>query len=87
MHETSGSLLDRLRDNPDAASWQRLVDLNARLIQAGLRRHGLQSTDSDDLARDVLAVLVRELPTCEHRRPRGLPLLAAHPHRLGGAPC
>jgi RNA polymerase sigma-70 factor (ECF subfamily) len=69
MNETSVSLLDRLRDSPDAASWQRLLDLYAPLIQAWLRRQGLQPADADDLAQDVLAVLVRELPTFEHRRP------------------
>ena len=38
MLETSVSLLDRLRHSPDAASWQRLVDLYAPLIQGWLRR-------------------------------------------------
>jgi RNA polymerase sigma-70 factor (ECF subfamily) len=67
MPETSVSLLDRLRDRPDEASWRRLVDLYAPLIRGWLRRQGLQDSDADDLAQDVLAVLVRELPTFEHR--------------------
>ena len=67
MPDTSVSLLDRLRDSPDAASWQRLVDLYAPLIQTWLRRQGLQPADADDLAQDVLAVLIRELPTFQHR--------------------
>jgi RNA polymerase sigma-70 factor (ECF subfamily) len=69
MHETSVSLLDRLRDRPDEASWRRLVDLYTPLIRGWLRRQGLQDSDADDLAQDVLAVLVRELPAFEHRRP------------------
>jgi RNA polymerase sigma-70 factor (ECF subfamily) len=69
MPETSISLLDRLRDSPDAASWQRLVDLYTPLIQTWLRRQGLQPADADDLAQDVLAVVVRELSAFEHRRP------------------
>jgi RNA polymerase sigma-70 factor, ECF subfamily len=69
MPDTSVSLLDRLRDSPDAASWQRLVDLYTPLIQSWLRSQGLQPSDADDLAQDVLAVLVRELPAFEHRRP------------------
>jgi RNA polymerase sigma-70 factor (ECF subfamily) len=69
MHETSVSLLDRLRDSPDAASWQRLVDLYTPLIQGWLRRQGLQDSDADDLAQDVLAVLVRELPGFHRQRP------------------
>jgi RNA polymerase sigma-70 factor (ECF subfamily) len=67
MPETSVSLLDRLRDSPDDASWLRLVDLYAPVIQAWLRRQGLQPADADDLAQDVLAVLVRELPGFQHR--------------------
>jgi RNA polymerase sigma factor (sigma-70 family) len=69
MHETSASLLDRLRDSPDDASWRRLVDLYTPLIRSWLRRQGLQPADADDLAQDVLAVVVRELSTFEHRRP------------------
>jgi RNA polymerase sigma factor (sigma-70 family) len=69
MPETSISLLDRLRDSPDAASWQRLVDLYTPLIQSWLRRQGLQPADADDLAQEVLAVLVRELPGFQHQRP------------------
>jgi RNA polymerase sigma-70 factor (ECF subfamily) len=68
MPETSVSLLDRLRDSPDDASWQRLVDLYTPLIQTWLRRQGLQPADADDLAQDVLAVLVRELPGFHHQR-------------------
>jgi RNA polymerase sigma-70 factor (ECF subfamily) len=69
MPDTSVSLLDRLRLSPDAASWQRLVELYGPLIQDWLRRHGLQPADADDLAQDVLAVLVRELPQFQHRGP------------------
>jgi RNA polymerase sigma-70 factor (ECF subfamily) len=69
MPDTSVSLLDRLRSCPDAASWQRLVELYGPLIQQWLRRHGLQPADADDLAQEVLAVLVRDLPRFEHRGP------------------
>jgi RNA polymerase sigma-70 factor (ECF subfamily) len=68
MPDTSVSLLDRLRDSPEAASWQRLVDLYIPHIQGWLRRHGVQPADADDLAQDVLAVLVRELPGLHHQR-------------------
>lgn len=68
MPETSLSLLERLRLDADEASWQRLVDLYTPLIREWLRRHGLQSADADDLAQEVLVVLVRELPRFQHRR-------------------
>ena len=68
MLETSVSLLERLRLEPDAASWQRLVDLYAPLIRDWLRQQSLQLADADDLAQEVLVVLVRELPHFQHRR-------------------
>ncbi len=62
MPETSASLLDRLREKPDADSWQRLVDLYTPLIRGWLRRHGLPDQEADDLVQEVLAVVVRRLP-------------------------
>ena len=69
MPDTSVSLLDRLRSQPDSASWQRLVELYAPLIRGWLLREGLQQSDADDLAQDVLAVLVHELPAFQRQRP------------------
>lgn len=69
MSETSASLLDRLRDQPDEASWQRLVDLYTPLIRGWLRRHAGLEADTDDLVQDVLAVVVRRLPEFR-RQPR-----------------
>lgn len=62
MSETSASLLNRLRLDPDASAWQRLVDLYTPLIRNWLRRHTLQHQDVDDLVQDVLAVVVRKIP-------------------------
>jgi RNA polymerase sigma-70 factor (ECF subfamily) len=71
MSRTSISLLDRLRLQPDADSWQRLVDLYTPLLQTWLRRHGLAAADMDDLVQDVLVVVVRKLPQFEHNRHHG----------------
>src|SRR5438093_321210 len=71
MSETSASLLDRLRHQPDADSWQRLVDLYTPLIRGTLRRHVLPEADRDDLVQEVLAVVVRRLPQFEHNRRPG----------------
>jgi RNA polymerase sigma-70 factor (ECF subfamily) len=71
MPDTPISLLERLRLRPDAASWQRLVDLYTPLIRTWLRRHALQDSDADDLTQDVLGVLVRELPNFRHDLRRG----------------
>jgi RNA polymerase sigma-70 factor (ECF subfamily) len=69
MSETSASLLDRLRSDPDAASWQRLVDLYTPLIQSWLQRHAAPPQDGDDLVQEVLTVVVRRLPEFQ-REPR-----------------
>jgi RNA polymerase sigma-70 factor (ECF subfamily) len=71
MAETSVSLLERLRLHPDAASWQRLVDLYTPLIRGWLRRHAVAEADADDLTQEVMAVVVRELPHFQHNQRRG----------------
>jgi RNA polymerase sigma-70 factor (ECF subfamily) len=68
---TSISLLDRLRLQPDAASWKRFTDLYAPLLGGWLRRQGVQPQDADDLVQEVLGVVVRELPHFEHNQRPG----------------
>jgi RNA polymerase sigma-70 factor (ECF subfamily) len=68
MDPTSLSLLDRLQRQPDAASWQRLHDLYRPLIHHWLARFSDLRDEADDLAQEVLVVLVRELPRFERRR-------------------
>ena len=63
---TSPSLLDRLRLQPDAGAWQRLVDVYDPLIRHWLRRHNLLHQDADDVVQEVLTVVVRKMP--EFRR-------------------
>jgi RNA polymerase sigma-70 factor (ECF subfamily) len=71
MSDTSFSLLHRLRVQPDADAWRRLVELYTPLIHGWLRRHGVTAADADDLTQDVMAVVVRELPRFEHNQQRG----------------
>jgi RNA polymerase sigma-70 factor (ECF subfamily) len=71
MPETPISLLERLRLRPDEASWQRLVQLYTPWIRDWLRRQGLADADVDDLAQEVMVVLVRELPRFTHDLRRG----------------
>ena len=66
---TSRSLLDRLKNAaPDAPEWRRLHTIYLPLIQYWLRRVPGVSDEADDLAQEVLIVLVRELPAFERRR-------------------
>lgn len=71
MSLTSASLLERLAHPSDEQAWRRLLDLYTPLLQGWLHRHGLQSSDADDLVQEVLAVVVRELPGFEHNHRPG----------------
>jgi RNA polymerase sigma-70 factor (ECF subfamily) len=71
MLDTSVSLLERLRTQADAVSWQRLVALYTPLLQSWLRRNGVTDNDVDDLVQEVLATLARELPNFHYDPERG----------------
>jgi RNA polymerase sigma-70 factor (ECF subfamily) len=69
MAPTSTSLLDRLRTaGPDASEWRRLNEIYSPLIRSCLRHVPGLGDEADDLAQEVLVVLVRELPSFERRR-------------------
>jgi RNA polymerase sigma-70 factor (ECF subfamily) len=68
---TSVSLLERLRTNPDDGAWEHLVAVYRPWIVRWLRRHGLADTDADDLAQDILVVVLRELEFFRHNRRPG----------------
>lgn len=71
MFETSASLLERVRTQPDAASWKRLVDLYTPLLEGWLRRNGVTHNDVDDLVQEVMETLVREIPNFHYDPERG----------------
>jgi RNA polymerase sigma-70 factor (ECF subfamily) len=64
--ETPLSLLHRLRSRPDEAAWKRLVDLYTPFVERWLAAGRVPRQDAADLAQDVMATLVRELPQFEH---------------------
>jgi RNA polymerase sigma-70 factor, ECF subfamily len=66
---TSLSLLARLRAaGPDDPEWRRFQELYLPLVRAWLRRVPGIGDEADDLAQEVLVVLVRQLPSFERRR-------------------
>jgi DNA-directed RNA polymerase specialized sigma24 family protein len=71
MYQTPHSLLERLRLQPDAVSWKRLVDLYSPFIQSWLRQQRVPSADVDDQVQEVLAVVVREIPAFQHNDQQG----------------
>jgi RNA polymerase sigma-70 factor (ECF subfamily) len=66
MSETSATLLQRLTDRSDSVAWRQLVDLYTPLINRWLRRLGVSAQDAEDLAQDVLAIVVREVASFRH---------------------
>jgi RNA polymerase sigma-70 factor (ECF subfamily) len=83
--ETSASLLERLRTAPDEAAWRRLDDLYRPLIRRWLLRDATLGEEAEDVVREVMAVLVRDLPGFQRQRTgsfrRWLRTITAH--RLG----
>jgi RNA polymerase sigma-70 factor (ECF subfamily) len=71
MSHTSLSLLERLRQQPDAESWQRLVAVYTTLVSGWLRRYEVPAADVEDLTQEILTVLVRELPQFRHNQRPG----------------
>jgi RNA polymerase sigma-70 factor (ECF subfamily) len=71
MSDTSDSLLERLRKQPDESTWKRLVDLYTPLIRRWLRRCEVRPEDVDDLTQEVLGVVVHEMPRFEHNQRPG----------------
>jgi RNA polymerase sigma-70 factor (ECF subfamily) len=71
MLPTSLSLLDRLRTAPDDGAWERLVAVYRPWIVGWVVRRGLGDGDAQDLAQDILVVVLRELPFFRHNRRTG----------------
>jgi RNA polymerase sigma factor (sigma-70 family) len=64
MLTTSPSLLERVRQPQDRASWQRFVQLYTPLLFHWAHRAGVH--DAEDLVQDVFTVLVKELPAFQY---------------------
>lgn len=65
MEQTSRSLLDLARAGDDAA-WSELVAIYQPLIAGWLRRHSVPAQDAVDVAQEIMAIMVREIPRFEH---------------------
>jgi len=71
MENTSLSLLARLRESGDQASWDRVVQMYSPLLRRWLRAYEVQDADAEDLVQEVLTVLVRDLPKFQHNQQAG----------------
>jgi RNA polymerase sigma factor (sigma-70 family) len=68
---TRPSLLLRLRDAQDGASWQTFVDVYAPLVYRYCRGRGLQDADAADVSQEVLVQVAQSLRTFEYNPERG----------------
>jgi RNA polymerase sigma-70 factor (ECF subfamily) len=71
MSETHSSLLRRVRDPKDAASWQEFVALYEPLLLSYVRSRGLNEHDARDVVQEILAGLVTSMPDFQFDRSRG----------------
>lgn len=67
MSDTSASLLDGLKQQPNGHAWARLVDLYTPVLKGWLKRYdALAPADVDDLVQEVLLAVARDLPQFDH---------------------
>lgn len=60
---TKATLLERVKDTADQASWKEFHDLYRPLVLAVARREGLSDDDADDVAQETFSALVDALPS------------------------
>ena len=68
---TKPSLLLRIRDARDSASWNEFAEIYGPVIRSYCRRRGLQPTDADDVVQEILAQVARSIGTFEYEPARG----------------
>jgi RNA polymerase sigma factor (sigma-70 family) len=68
---TRPSLLLRLRDPADAASWGTFVDVYGPLVYGHARRRGLRHEDAEDVTQKVFARVTGAIRTFEYRPEAG----------------
>ena len=68
---TKASLLLRIRDHGDAASWADFAVVYGPLIRGYCRRKGLQEADSADVEQEVLAQVARSISGFDYEPGRG----------------
>jgi RNA polymerase sigma-70 factor (ECF subfamily) len=68
---TRPSLLLRIRDAGDGASWEEFAELYGPIIRGYCRRRGLQPADADDVGQEVLAQVARAIGAFRYQPDRG----------------
>ena len=68
---TRSSLLDRLRDAGDQASWQTFFDTYWRLIYNVARKSGLDDPDAQDVVQEAVIAVARRMPEFRYDPAKG----------------
>jgi len=68
---TSPSLLLRIRNPEDGDSWQRFESVYSPVIRSYCRRRGIQATDIDDIAQEVMAAVSKAIQSFEYQPKKG----------------
>ena len=71
VEKTSSSLLRRLKNPEDQASWGEFVALYEPLLIRYVRKKGLDEHDARDVVQGIFVALLRKLPTFELDRGKG----------------
>ena len=71
IEKTSSSLIRRVKNPNDHASWGEFVELYEPLLVRYIRKRGLSEHDAQDVVQTVFISLLRKLPTFELDRSRG----------------
>lgn len=71
VEKTSSSLLRRLRNPDDRASWGEFVSLYEPLLLRYVRKKGVGEHDAQDVVQGIFISLLRKLPTFELDRGKG----------------
>lgn len=68
---TRSSLLSRLRDTSDAASWRQFLDQYGRLIFQVCLRSGLTRQESEEVVQETVTAVSQSLPKFQYDRSKG----------------
>jgi len=63
---TRASLLGRLKNWQDQASWQQFFDTYARLIYGVARKSGLSDVEAQDVVQETMSAVARHMPSFQY---------------------
>ena len=71
MDRTQSSLLERVKNRDDSASWRQFYSIYNPLLTYWARHRGLSSVEAEDVAQDCMQALAEKMPGFEYSSQRG----------------